>query len=33
MVDDAFTEKGVFVPEQLEADAREYCFATWLNWG
>ncbi|MEE4113213.1 MAG: saccharopine dehydrogenase C-terminal domain-containing protein, partial [Desulfobacteraceae bacterium] len=26
MVDDAFTEKGVFVPEQLEADAREYCF-------
>ena len=26
MVDDAFSEKGVFVPEQLEADAREYCF-------
>jgi saccharopine dehydrogenase (NAD+, L-lysine-forming) len=26
MVDDAFTEKGVFVPEQLEADAREFCF-------
>ncbi len=26
MVDDAFTEKGVFVPEQLEEDAREYCF-------
>ncbi len=26
MVDDAFTEKGVFVPEQLHADARHYCF-------
>jgi saccharopine dehydrogenase-like NADP-dependent oxidoreductase len=26
MVDDAFTEKGVFVPEQLEAGARAYCF-------
>ena len=26
MVDHAFSEKGVFVPEQLEADAREYCF-------
>ena len=26
MVDDAFTERGVFVPEQLDDDAREYCF-------
>ena len=26
MVDDAFTEKGVFVPEQLPADARRYYF-------
>ncbi|MGA6926204.1 MAG: saccharopine dehydrogenase NADP-binding domain-containing protein [Desulfosarcina sp.] len=26
MVDDAFAKKGVFVPEQLEADAREYYF-------
>ena len=26
MVDDVFTEKGVFVPEQLEDDEREYCF-------
>ncbi len=26
MVDDAFAEKGLFVPEQLEADARGYCF-------
>jgi saccharopine dehydrogenase-like NADP-dependent oxidoreductase len=26
LVDDAFTEKGVFVPEQLGTDAREYCF-------
>ncbi|UCE53001.1 MAG: saccharopine dehydrogenase NADP-binding domain-containing protein [Desulfobacterales bacterium] len=26
MVDNAFTEKGVFVPEQLHADARHYCF-------
>jgi saccharopine dehydrogenase (NAD+, L-lysine forming) len=26
MVDDAFTERGVFVPEQLNDDAREYCF-------
>jgi saccharopine dehydrogenase (NAD+, L-lysine-forming) len=26
MVDDAFTGAGVFVPEQLEADTREYCF-------
>ena len=25
-MDDAFTGKGVFVPEQLEADARTYCF-------
>jgi saccharopine dehydrogenase-like NADP-dependent oxidoreductase len=26
MVDDAFTEKGVFVPEQLQNDARQYFF-------
>ena len=26
MVDDAFAEKGLFVPEQLHADARHYCF-------
>jgi len=26
MVDDVFTEKGLFVPEQLESKAREYCF-------
>ncbi|MGD1974842.1 MAG: saccharopine dehydrogenase NADP-binding domain-containing protein [Desulfobacterales bacterium] len=26
MVDDAFTAKGLFVPEQLPADARRYCF-------
>ncbi len=26
MVDDAFAEKGLFVPEQLHADARQYCF-------
>ena len=26
MVDGAFAEKGVFVPEQLGAAAREYCF-------
>ena len=26
MVDNAFVEKGVFVPEQLGADARQYCF-------
>lgn len=26
MVDDAFAEKGLFVPEQLEADARDYYF-------
>jgi saccharopine dehydrogenase-like NADP-dependent oxidoreductase len=33
MVDDAFTEKGVFVPEQLEADAREYCFRSLAELG
>lgn len=33
MVDDAFTEKGVFVPEQLEADAREYCFRNLADLG
>ena len=26
LVDDAFAEKGLFVPEQLPADARQYCF-------
>ena len=26
LVDEAFAEKGVFVPEQLGTDAREYCF-------
>jgi saccharopine dehydrogenase (NAD+, L-lysine-forming) len=26
LVDDAFTESGLFVPEQLPADARQYCF-------
>jgi len=26
MVDDAFADKGLFVPEQLPADARRYCF-------
>ncbi len=26
MVDDAFAEKGLFVPEQLHADALNYCF-------
>jgi len=26
MVDEAFTEKGVFVPEQLDTEARAYCF-------
>ena len=26
MVDEAFTAKGLFVPEQLHADARRYCF-------
>ena len=26
LVDDAFSEKGVFVPEQLGDDARLYCF-------
>ncbi len=26
MIDDAFAEKGVFVPEQLHVDARHYCF-------
>ncbi|WP_372679752.1 saccharopine dehydrogenase family protein [Desulfosarcina sp.] len=33
MVDDAFTEKGVFVPEQLEANAREYCFRNLADLG
>ncbi|GAB6909111.1 conserved hypothetical protein [Desulfosarcina cetonica] len=26
MVDDVFSDPGLFVPEQLGADAREYCF-------
>ncbi|MGB5984452.1 MAG: saccharopine dehydrogenase NADP-binding domain-containing protein [Desulfobacterales bacterium] len=26
LVDDVFSKPGVFVPEQLEADARQYCF-------
>ena len=26
MVDDAFAESGLFVPEQLPVDARQYCF-------
>jgi len=26
LVDEAFTAKGLFVPEQLNADARRYCF-------
>ncbi|BBO82715.1 hypothetical protein DSCO28_32810 [Desulfosarcina ovata subsp. sediminis] len=26
MVDDVFNTAGLFVPEQLDADAREYCF-------
>jgi hypothetical protein len=26
MVEDAFSAKGLFVPEQLQADARRYCF-------
>ena len=26
LVDDAFTESGLFVPEQLPEDARQYCF-------
>jgi saccharopine dehydrogenase-like NADP-dependent oxidoreductase len=26
LVDDVFTEKGLFAPEQFDADARRYCF-------
>jgi saccharopine dehydrogenase-like NADP-dependent oxidoreductase len=26
MVDDVFAEKGLYVPEQLHADALQYCF-------
>ena len=26
LVDEAFTEKGLFVPEQFHVDARQYCF-------
>jgi saccharopine dehydrogenase-like NADP-dependent oxidoreductase len=31
MVDDAFEENGLFVPEQLPADARQYCFQELAN--
>jgi saccharopine dehydrogenase-like NADP-dependent oxidoreductase len=33
MVDDAFTEQGVFVPEQLGDEAREYCFQSLAELG
>jgi saccharopine dehydrogenase (NAD+, L-lysine-forming) len=33
MVDDVFTEKGIYVPEQLGADAREYCFRNLADLG
>jgi saccharopine dehydrogenase-like NADP-dependent oxidoreductase len=33
MVDDAFTDKGVFVPEQLNAEARAYCFRNLADLG
>ena len=33
MVDDAFTERGVFVPEQLDDEAREYCFQNLADLG
>ena len=26
LVDDVFTEKGLFSPELFDADARRYCF-------
>jgi len=33
MVDEAFTLKGLFVPEQLHADARRYCFQELVQLG
>ena len=33
MVDQAFTAKGLFVPEQLDADARRYCFQELVQLG
>ncbi len=33
MVDDAFTAKGLYVPEQLSADARRYCFQELAKFG
>ena len=33
MVDQAFTAKGLFVPEQLDADARRYCFQELVHLG
>jgi len=33
MVDQAFTAKGLFVPEQLHADARRYCFQELVHLG
>ena len=33
MVEDAFTAKGLFVPEQLSADARRYCFEKLAKFG
>lgn len=33
MVDEAFTNKGVFVPEQLEAFTLQYCFRNLADLG
>jgi len=33
MVDEAFTLKGLFVPEQLHAEARRYCFRELVQLG
>jgi len=33
MVDDIFSEKGVFVPEQLGTEARRYCFSNLAQLG
>jgi saccharopine dehydrogenase-like NADP-dependent oxidoreductase len=33
LVDHAFTEKGLFVPEQLHTDARRYCFQELVQFG
>jgi saccharopine dehydrogenase (NAD+, L-lysine-forming) len=33
MVDQAFSSKGLFVPEQLDADARRYCFQELVQLG